>query len=208
MACYNAITGSDPCDCLFKKQWEWEEVVRFHTPGWETWAGPRVPLTDSRSQVLRNSGNAERPIAFGLSPPIKSEQANHGGPGEGPGLAVVDPTWDYGAITQAGEKKRKSNLRKEKTHGGGGVRSEGGGGGETLCFTINRIVEVVWPQTAPEKRTVREERSVLKESWIYSTASRQVFRTDFGRSRRSALRDRCSATIPARHDLLITDTTS
>lgn len=36
MACYNAITELDPSDCLFKKQWEWEEVVRFHTPGWET----------------------------------------------------------------------------------------------------------------------------------------------------------------------------
>lgn len=81
MACYNAITGPDPCDCLFKKQWEWEEVVRFHTPGWETWAGPSAPLTDSRSQVLRNSGNAERPIALGLSPPIQSEQANNGSEG-------------------------------------------------------------------------------------------------------------------------------
>lgn len=46
MACYNAITGLDPGDCLFKKQWEWEEVVRFHTPGWETWAGP--PTADWR----------------------------------------------------------------------------------------------------------------------------------------------------------------
>lgn len=42
MACYNAITGPDPCDCLFKKQ---RVRVRgggavSHPGVGKTWAGP------------------------------------------------------------------------------------------------------------------------------------------------------------------------
>lgn len=179
-------------------------------PGVGNVGGDEPPLTDSRSQALRDSGNAEGPIALGLRPPIQSEPANHGGSGAGPGLAVVDPTWDCGAITQAeGGKKRKSNLRKEETHGGGGVRSEGGvEGGRRSVLLLTGSSKWCDRRLHLRSGQVREERSALRESWIYSTASRQVFRTDFGRSRRSALRDRCSATIPARHDLLITATTS
>lgn len=74
MACYNAITEHDPCDCLFKKQWEWEEVVRFHTPGWETWAGtatadwqpPKGPPTPLLTE------DQEWPMRLGVDPPIKS----------------------------------------------------------------------------------------------------------------------------------------
>lgn len=89
--------------------------------------GAERPLTDSRSQVLqlREGGAANH-----LRPPPahQNQLANRGDPGRAVGTAVVDPTWDCGAITQREKKKRKSNLRKEKTHGGGGVRSDRAGG--------------------------------------------------------------------------------
>ena len=135
MACYNAITELDPSDCLFKKQWEWEEVVRFHTPGWETWAGPETadwqPLKGSPTP--RCAENPERPMRSGLGPAHQTTTANHGQPWEDPGIAVVHPTWDYGTITQ---KKRKSNSSKEKTHDGG-ARSIGGG--DTILLLIGSL---------------------------------------------------------------------
>lgn len=74
MACYNAITELDVGDCLFKERWEWAEVVRFHTPGWETRAGPAAaewrPLKGSPTAPCAD----RRPMGLGSDPSVKSHQ--------------------------------------------------------------------------------------------------------------------------------------
>lgn len=77
----------------------------------------RKPLTDGRSKALTDSAAWPEPATTNqvrARPAHQREAANGGGAGEDPSVTVVDPTWDHGAIA---EKKRKSNSRKEKTHG-------------------------------------------------------------------------------------------
>lgn len=79
------------------------------------------PLTDGRSKALPNSAAQPAPATTNqmrAKPAHRGQPANRSGPGEGPPATVVDPTWDHGTIAERGEK-RKSNSRKEKTHGGG-----------------------------------------------------------------------------------------
>lgn len=92
------------------------------------------PLTDGRSKALPNSAaqptTGQSTNLVRAKPAHRGELANRSGPGEGPPATVVDPTWDHGMIAGRG-KKRKSNSRKEKTHGGG-TRTERRGTG--LCY--------------------------------------------------------------------------
>lgn len=182
MACYNAITEPDPGDCLFKKQWEWEEVaVRFHTPGWETWAGP----TTADWQPFKGSPTRRTHIdqwGEGLTRPANTT-ANHCEPGEDPGIAVVHPTWDYGTISQG--KKGKVTQERKKLMVVLHVRKEG-----ALYIAINRIVEILWPQTAPDKLSAEFFWIGLCvfQSWIYSANSGEVLGR-YGRSAVLGLRD-------------------
>ncbi len=114
MACYNAITELDPSDCLFKKQWEWEEVVRFHTPGWETWAGPKAAWLTAVQRLSKSAvhGEPETTNQIRRQPAHQTVTTNRGGAREDPGIAVVHPTWDYGMITQ--EKKGKVSHERKK----------------------------------------------------------------------------------------------
>lgn len=170
MACYNAITGLDPGDCLFKKQWEWEEVVRFHTPGWETRAGPQTAdwrplkaLSNSAVQPAPATANEVR-----AQPAHQGKAANRGEPGEDPSVTVVDPTWDRRAIA---EKKGKVIQEREKLMVA--VHARRGGG---LYFSIDQIIEDLWPQSAPDGPTYELLWDGLSAfgtgSWIYSTGER------------------------------------
>lgn len=109
MACYNAITGLDPGDCLFKKQWEWKEVVRFHTPEWETWAGPQTadwrPLEGLPNPAVQPAPATANEVR--AQPAHQREAANRGEPGEEPSVTVVDPTWDHRESDRGGKKKEK-----------------------------------------------------------------------------------------------------
>lgn len=109
MACYNAITGLDPGDCLFKKQWEWKEVVRFHTPEWETWAGPQTadwrPLEGLPNPAVQPAPATTNEVR--AQPAHQREAANRGEPGEEPSVTVVDPTWDHRESDRGGKKKEK-----------------------------------------------------------------------------------------------------
>lgn len=162
------------------------------------WLTAAQRLSNSAIQGEPGTTNAVRSV-----PAHQIATANRGEPWEDPGIAVVDPTWDYRTVTQ---KKRKSNSRKGKTHGGG-ARSEGGG----FYFSINRIVEILWPQTAPDKLTAECLWTGLCvfQSWIYSTNSRQVFGGGLDDMQRSAWETDAGVfgNIPAGLNLLATPPT-
>lgn len=165
MACYNAITALDPSDCLFKKQWEWEEVVRFHTPGWETWAG----TVTVDWQPLPGRGTVNDQSALSLTRPSHPYQ---------PIRASEGRDMDALLCIQRGTTERSTEVGG----GWGKVTQErrnswccwctDGRRGE-LYFAINRIVENLWPQTAPDQLSVESFWSGLWafQSWIYPTAA-------------------------------------
>lgn len=151
MACYNAITGLDPGYCLFKKQWEWEEAVRFHTPGWETWAGPQSadwrPIKSS-PQLRRSTSARRRPIRLELSPPIEANQPIAASQGR----ERQQLLWIQRGTTERSPRggKKKGKVIQERKKLMVVVQARRGGG---LYFSIDQIVEVSWPQSAPDGPT-------------------------------------------------------
>lgn len=136
-------------------------------------------------------------------PARQTARANRGELREGLGIAVVHPTWDYGTITQ---EKRKSNSRKEKTHGGG-TRSEGGGDSILLLIGSSRFCDhrlhliSCWLSSSGA--------SVLFQTWIYlATAAKCCWDLD-DTLRRSAWETNAGVfgTVPAGLNLFTTSST-
>lgn len=118
--------------------------MRFHTPGWETWAGPQTadgrPLKALPDPAVQPAAATTNEV--GAQPAHQGEAANRGEPGEDPSVTVVDPTWDHRAIA---EKKGKVIQERKKLMVV--VHARRGGG---LYFSINQIVEDLRPQSAPD----------------------------------------------------------
>lgn len=109
---------------------ESEEVVRFHTLGWETWAGPVTAEWQRLKGSLspRRGENQTRPIRWGYNPAVKSYWPIRANYGRSLKLLLC---FQRGTAEQSLTKKKGKVTRgKEKTHGGK-TWSEGGAG--TLC---------------------------------------------------------------------------
>lgn len=151
MACSNAITELDLGDCFFKKQWEWRRWCGF-TPwggkrGRGLWPAEWHPLQGPLSPRLGESQT--RPIRWGHKPDVKFYWPIGADCRRSVKLLLCFQRGGTAeqSVTQR-EREKKGKVTRERRTPGGKTWSEKEGG---FCFAINRMVESLKPQTAPDE---------------------------------------------------------
>lgn len=130
------------------------------------------------AQRLYSSENQRRPMRLRLDPPINSQQPIRvrGGRTLESLLCI-----QRGTTERSPRKKGKVTQERKKLMVVVTYTVERRGG---LYFAINRIVEILWPQTAPDKLSVEFFSVYLKVGFI-----RLLQRRRFGRYAALGLRD-------------------